>query len=105
MQRSPYSAYDELHAETLKYINQSKLTSFIIIKQRQADHAQRTECGISGPITTQPPVISPNGTTPDACGGGNKYTVKAGDTCNKISLAHSVVRVKHPNPSPNHHAN
>lgn len=24
MQQSPYSAYDELHAETLEYINQSK---------------------------------------------------------------------------------
>ncbi|KAK4214374.1 hypothetical protein QBC37DRAFT_472743 [Rhypophila decipiens] len=70
MQSSPYSAYDELHAERLQYINK--------------------KCGQTGGTEPQAPAINPNGTTPDNCLSGQKYTVKSGDTCNSISLANSV---------------
>lgn len=72
MQSSPYSAYDQLHAERLEYINKV--------------------CGAGTGNSTAPlpPPINPNGTTPDTCVSGNKYTVKSGDTCNSIAQANAV---------------
>ncbi|KAK2042619.1 hypothetical protein LZ31DRAFT_500396 [Colletotrichum somersetense] len=71
MQSSPYSAYDSLHAERLSYINEN--------------------CGgVTTPTEPLPPVISPNGTEPESCVTGVKYTVQAGDTCNSIAKAKSI---------------
>ncbi|KAJ4415750.1 hypothetical protein N0V85_002573 [Neurospora sp. IMI 360204] len=72
MQSSPYSAYDELHAERLEYIN------------------KHCGAGTGGSTSPLPPAIQPNGTTPDTCVSGNKYTVKNGDTCNSIALTNAV---------------
>jgi len=71
MQQSPYSAYDSLHAERLSYINEN--------------------CeGATTPTEPLPPVISPNGTVPDSCVTGVRYTVQSGDTCNSIAKAKSI---------------
>ncbi|KAH0424199.1 hypothetical protein CcaCcLH18_11702 [Colletotrichum camelliae] len=71
MQRSPYSAYDSLHAERLLYINEN--------------------CGGSTtPTEPQLPVITPNGTETESCVTGVKYTVQAGDSCNSIAKAKSI---------------
>ncbi|CCC12069.1 hypothetical protein SMACR_02290 [Sordaria macrospora] len=72
MQSSPYSAYDQLHAERLEYIN------------------KRCGAGTGGSTSPLPPAIHPNGTTPDTCVSGNKYTVKNGDTCNSIAQTNAV---------------
>ncbi|KAK3491815.1 hypothetical protein B0T13DRAFT_490449 [Neurospora crassa] len=72
MQSSPYSAYDELHAERLEYIN------------------KRCGAGTGGSTSPLPPAIQPNGTTSDTCVSGNKYTVKNGDTCNSVAQTNSV---------------
>ncbi|KXH50735.1 hypothetical protein CSIM01_01584 [Colletotrichum simmondsii] len=79
MQRSPYSAYDSLHAERLLYINET------------SDQDPVPDCGgATTPTEPQPPVISPNGTVPDSCVTGVKYTVQNGDTCNSIAKAKSI---------------
>ncbi|KAK1622586.1 LysM domain protein [Colletotrichum phormii] len=71
MQRSPYSTYDSLRAETLQYINEN--------------------CGgTTSPTDPQLPVITPNGTVPETCATGVKYTAQAGDTCNSIAKAKSI---------------
>lgn len=96
MQRSPYSAYDSLHAERLLYINESKCSSptYDSNPLPASDQDPVTDCGgATTPTEPQPPVISPNGTVPDSCVTGVKYTVQNGDTCNSIAKAKSIVSV------------
>lgn len=50
--------------------------------------------GTETPTDPQPPAITPNGTVVENCATGNKYTVKAGDTCNSIAREKSLVSVK-----------
>ncbi|KAK3947265.1 hypothetical protein QBC32DRAFT_374430 [Pseudoneurospora amorphoporcata] len=72
MQSSPYSAYDELHAERLEYIN------------------KRCGAGTGGSTSPLASAIQPNGTTSDTCVSGNKYTVKNGDICNSVAQTNAV---------------
>jgi hypothetical protein len=90
MQRSPYSAYDALYAETLGYINRSKLPTLSLNHVVQMTD-NLPDCSRPGSTNPQPPVINPNGTTPETCMTGKKYTTRAGDTCNSIARQYSVV--------------
>ncbi|KAF7551417.1 hypothetical protein G7Z17_g5036 [Cylindrodendrum hubeiense] len=69
MQKSPYSAYDELFAEMLSYVNK--------------------RCNVKSP--TEP--INPNtgnDTMPETCDSSSIYITKTGDTCDTVALAKSV---------------
>ncbi|KAI0112109.1 hypothetical protein GGR51DRAFT_547171 [Nemania sp. FL0031] len=71
MQSSPYSVYDELHAQQLEYIN---------------EHCGKPEL----PTEQLPPPIAVNGTAPSTCASERIYTTKEGDTCDSIALANHV---------------
>ncbi|KAI0383271.1 hypothetical protein F5Y04DRAFT_278977 [Hypomontagnella monticulosa] len=71
MQSSPYSAYGELYAEQLIYIN---------------EHCENS----SNPTDQLPNPITVNGTTPASCAGGRTYTTREGDTCDSVALTNSV---------------
>ncbi|KAF3491742.1 uncharacterized protein GIQ15_01259 [Arthroderma uncinatum] len=69
MQQSPYSAYDNLYAERLK---------FVIKSCNQPDSP------------TKPIENSRNTTLPEACHSDRKYVTQKGDTCDSISTAKGV---------------
>ncbi|RYP74297.1 hypothetical protein DL771_003118 [Monosporascus sp. 5C6A] len=71
MQSSPYSAYDELYAEELEFVN--------------------SNCEVANsPTDPLPDPININTTQPLNCGAERRYVIQAGDTCDSIALARGV---------------
>ncbi|KAG6006482.1 hypothetical protein E4U21_007026 [Claviceps maximensis] len=75
MQQSPYSAYDELFAQTL----QTNIRGFRTIV-----------CKVQSPTATLPPPININVTETRVCASKQTYSTRDGDTCDSIALAESV---------------
>lgn len=70
MQKSEYSAYDELYAETLEYVNK--------------------ECDVDSPTTPIDLPPTNNGSHAGACFSGKTIVTKAGDSCDSIAVANSI---------------
>ncbi|KAH8819474.1 hypothetical protein F5884DRAFT_865091 [Xylogone sp. PMI_703] len=50
----------------------------------------QSQCSISGPTEPQQPLIAPDPIPSSICASGNKFTTADGDSCDSVSLAHSV---------------
>lgn len=70
MQSSQYSIYDEYYKAELEYVY--------------------SKCGGSGPTDIPPPLTIEEPTPAPYCVTGIRYTTKAGDTCESISIATGV---------------
>ncbi|KAM6540449.1 hypothetical protein FALCPG4_002161 [Fusarium falciforme] len=70
MQSSPYSAYDELYAEMLDFVNQ--------------------KCSVDSPIEILPNPININYTQDARCEPERRYKTQATDTCDSIAKKYSV---------------
>ncbi|KFA54859.1 hypothetical protein S40293_10024 [Stachybotrys chartarum IBT 40293] len=70
MQSSPYSAYDDMYAYMLEFVNQN--------------------CNVNSPTQILPNPVNINYTREERCEAERKYTVQNGDSCDSIAERHSV---------------
>ncbi|KFA68647.1 hypothetical protein S40285_09556 [Stachybotrys chlorohalonatus IBT 40285] len=70
MQSSPYSAYDNLYADMLEFVNQN--------------------CNFNSPTSVLPNPVNINYTREERCDAERTYTVQNGDSCDSIAEHHSV---------------
>jgi hypothetical protein len=93
MQSSPYSAYDDLYAARLEYVNKSTFPPCAYFKMRYTKERLanlEVECGVEGPTAPIDNPININVTIPNTCEGSKEYLAKTGDTCDSIALARSL---------------